>query len=83
MDGNSIQVLNHKTNEDVTREVLISILLEQSVPGEELFTEELMRMIIRFYGNPMQSALSAHLDQTHAILNSFWANFIASKKEVE
>jgi len=83
VDGDTIVVLNHKNKEDVTREVLISILLEQSGPGNELFTENLMRMIIRFYGNPMQAALSAHLDQTHEIISSFWSNLLASQKDSE
>lgn len=83
LDGKNIIVLNHKTKEDVTREVLISILLEQSVPGEELFTEDLMRMIIRFYGNPLQGVLSAQLDQAEDAFSSFWANFSNSQKKSE
>ena len=83
MDGDTIVVLNHKTKEDVTREVLISILLEQSVPGDELFTEDLMLMIIRFYGNPLQAALSTYLDQTHQMLSSLWSSFLTNKKDAE
>lgn len=83
MGGDTIVVLNHKTKDDVTREVLISILLEQSVPGDELFTEDLMRMIIRFYGNPLQAALSTHLDQSHEMLSSFWSNFLSNQKDTE
>jgi len=83
MDGDTIDVLDHKTKEDVTREVLISILSEQSVPGDELFTENLMLMIICFYGNPFQAALSTHLDQTHEMLSSFWSHFLTNKKDAE
>lgn len=83
LDGDTIVVQNHKTKEDVTREVLISIILEQSGPGNELFTENLMRMIICFYGNPLQAALSAHLDQTHELLGSYWSNFLNNQKDAE
>ena len=72
MDGYDIVVLNHKTKEDVTREVLISIILDQSVPGNELFTEDLMKMIIKFYGNPMQGLFMSTLDQSHKMFNSLW-----------
>lgn len=72
--GQSILVLNHKTKEDVTREVLISMILEESGPGNELFTENLMRMIIRFYGNPLQDYLRTYLDQVQAEFNSFLFN---------
>ena len=74
VDGQSILVLNHKTKDDVTREVLISMILEESGPGNELFTENLMRMIICFYGNPLQDYLRLHFDQVHTSLNSFWLN---------
>lgn len=74
MEGNSILVINHKTKEDVTREVLLSMILEQSAPGNEFFTETLMRMIIRFYGNPLQDNFRAYLDQVQATLNSFLSN---------
>lgn len=73
MEGREIIVLDNKTKEDVTREVLISVIMEESIGGEPLFSEDLMRMIIRFYGNPMQSALMATLDQSQRILASIWA----------
>lgn len=83
MDGDTIIVLSYKTKEDVTREVLINILLEQSVPGNELFTEDLMRKIIRFYGNPLQAALSTHLDQTNEMLSSYWSKFLNNQQDIE
>lgn len=73
MDGHEIVVLDNKTKEDVTREVLISVLLEESLVREPLFTENLMMLIIRFYGNPMQSALMNHFDQSMKIINSLWS----------
>ena len=73
MEGREIIVLDNKTKEDVTREVLISVIMEETIGGEPLFSDELMRMIIRFYGNPMQSALMATLDQSQRMLASIWA----------
>ncbi len=73
MEGREIIVLDNKTKEDVTREVLISVIMEETIGGEPLFSEELMGMIIRFYGNPMQSALMATLDQSQKMLASIWA----------
>jgi polyhydroxyalkanoate synthesis repressor PhaR len=73
MAGHEIIVLDNKTKEDVTREVLISVLLEESLVREPLFSENLMRLIICFYGNPLQSTLMNHFDQSLKIINNFWA----------
>lgn len=83
MEGCEIIVLDNKTKEDVTREVLISIIMEETIGGEPLFSEDLMKMIIRFYGNPMQSALMATLDQSQKMLASIWpmANIQTPSKE--
>jgi polyhydroxyalkanoate synthesis regulator protein len=74
MDGQSISVLNHETKKDVTREVLISMILEQKYCGNELFTENLIRTIIWFYGNPLQNYLHTYLHQVQATFNSFLFN---------
>ena len=71
IEGYEIVVLDYKTKEDVTREVLISILLDESLTGPELFSEQLMKMLIQLYGNPMQVLLKSYFDQNLAVLNSF------------
>ena len=72
MDGCDIAVFTHQTEEDVTREVLISLILDQSMAGNELFSEDLMREIIKFYGHPMQELFKATLDQSTNMLASIW-----------
>ncbi len=74
LDGDDIVVINHKTGEDVTREVLINLLLDQNIPGNDIFTEDLMRLIIKFYGNPLQEIFKRSLDQSHSIIKSLWTN---------
>jgi polyhydroxyalkanoate synthesis repressor PhaR len=81
IEGCNIVIIDHKTKEDVTREVLISILLDESFSGPQLFSEELMKVIIRFYGNPMQALLKAYFDQNLELLNSFWSNTEHTNKE--
>ena len=71
MEGNVLRVLDSDTKNDVTRDVLISILLEESLVGDRLFTEQFMRMIIRFYGNPLQNILIDWLEQNIEVLNKF------------
>ena len=79
MDGYNIAVFNHKTEEDVTREVLISLILDQSMAGNELFSEDLMREIIKFYGHPMQELFKATLDQSHNMFASLWKTSASSR----
>ena len=74
MQGDIIEVIDQKTKEDVTREVLISILLEDGLVGEGLFSEDLMKMIIRFYGNPMQDRLRSFFDASQDFMNSLLKN---------
>lgn len=83
MEGREILVLDNKTKEDVTREVLISLIMEESIGGEPLFSEDLMRMIIRFYGNPMQNMLMCTLDQSQKLLNSIWFTATSPKPNTE
>lgn len=83
IEGCDIIVLDNKTKEDVTGEVLISILMDEAIGGEALFSEELMKAIICFYGNPMQHLFTATLDQSHKLLNSMWLIPVSTKSDQE
>jgi polyhydroxyalkanoate synthesis repressor PhaR len=72
-EGYDIVVLDNKTKEDVTREVLVSILLEESLVSGPFMNENFMRAIILFYGNPSQKLLMDYFDQINKMINSFWA----------
>jgi len=52
-----------KTNEDLTRTILLQIILEEEAGGSPIFTEAALRNIVRFYGNTMQSFLGGHLER--------------------
>ena len=58
-----IQVLEAKTNEDITLAVLLQIVLEQESLGKPIFTYEVLTQLIRFYGNTMQSMIGSYLEQ--------------------
>ena len=83
LEGREIIVLDNKTKKDVTREVLINIIMEETIGGKQLFSDNLMRMIICFYGNPLQGTLMSTLDQSQKMLTSLWsmASPNASNKE--
>jgi polyhydroxyalkanoate synthesis repressor PhaR len=62
--GEKIKVVDDKTGEDLTRAVLLQIISEQEQFGSPVLSPELLEMIIRFYGRPMQAMLSGYLEQS-------------------
>jgi polyhydroxyalkanoate synthesis repressor PhaR len=61
--GEKIKVIDDKSGEDLTRAVLLQIISEQEQFGLPVLGSELLEMIIRFYGGPMQALLSRYLEQ--------------------
>jgi polyhydroxyalkanoate synthesis repressor PhaR len=61
--GEKIKVVDDKSGEDLTRSVLLQIISEQEQFGSPVLGAELLEMIIRFYGGPMQALLSRYLEQ--------------------
>ena len=63
MDSTVFVVRDAKTNEDLTRSILLQIILEEESGGAPMFTEAVLANIIRFYGNAMQSFMGAYLEK--------------------
>jgi polyhydroxyalkanoate synthesis repressor PhaR len=61
--GEKIKVVDDKSGEDLSRAVLLQIIAEQEQFGMPVLGTELLEMIIRFYGGPMQALLSRYLGQ--------------------
>src|ERR1700722_16767433 len=61
VSGEKIKVIDDKSGEDLTRSVLLQIISEQEQSGSPVLGAELLEMIIRFYGGPMQALLTPHL----------------------
>jgi polyhydroxyalkanoate synthesis repressor PhaR len=56
------RVVDAKTGDDLTRAILLQIILEEETGGVPLFTTELLSQMIRFYGNAMQGMLGKYLE---------------------
>lgn len=56
-------VRDAKTNDDLTRSILLQIILEEEAGGASMFTEDLLANIIRFYGHAMQGFMGAYLEK--------------------
>ncbi len=56
------QVVDAKSGEDLTRSILLQIILEEETGGVPLFSSELLSGFIRFYGSTMQGMLGKYLE---------------------
>lgn len=56
-------VRDAKTNDDLTRSILLQIILEEETAGVPLFTEAMLGNIIRFYGHAMQDFMGSYLEK--------------------
>ena len=56
------QVVDAKTGEDLTRSILLQIILEEEASGAPMFTSDLLAHMIRFYGNATQGMMGKYLE---------------------
>lgn len=94
MTRSAFVVRDAKTHEDLTRSILLQIILEEEAGGAPMFTEDLLANIIRFYGNSMQGVMGNYLEkniqtfmelqaklseQSKGLNPDLWAQFIKSQ----
>ncbi len=63
LDQIVFKVVDAKTEEDLTRGVLLQIILEEESAGAPMFSSDMLSQIIRFYGNAMQGMMGNYLDK--------------------
>ena len=56
------KVVDAKTGDDLTRSILLQIILEEETGGVPMFSSELLSGFIRFYGSTMQGMLGKYLE---------------------
>ena len=64
LDGVDFRVMDVKTEEDLTRNVLLQIIAEQEHEGRPIFNTPMLTQLIRCYGNAYQSAFSDYLQKS-------------------
>ena len=58
------QVRDARTDEDITRSILLQIIMERESDGEPIFSTQILEKIIRFYGDSLQGMMTTYLEQT-------------------
>jgi len=63
LNNELFQVVDAKTSEDLTRSILLQIILEEEAGGAPMFTQDMLANIIRFYGHAMQGFMGSYLEK--------------------
>lgn len=64
MKGDAFRVVDTSNDEDITRAILLQIMLEEESGGEPLFSADMLAQIIRFYGGTLQGLFARYLEQS-------------------
>ena len=57
------QVIDAKSGEDLTRAILLQIILEEESGGLPMFSSEMLTQMIRFYGTAQQTMMGQYMEQ--------------------
>ena len=91
------KVVDAKSAEDLTRSILLQIILEEEANGSPMFTAPVLASVIRFYGHTMQGFMGGYLEkniqslveiqtkfgeQSTAFTPEMWAQFMALQPPV-
>jgi polyhydroxyalkanoate synthesis repressor PhaR len=59
----TFQVIDAKSGDDLTRSILLQIILEEEQEGQSLFSHDVLTQFIRSYGNAMQGMMGSYLER--------------------
>jgi polyhydroxyalkanoate synthesis repressor PhaR len=57
-------VLDRKTQQDITRSILLQVIAEQEGAGESLMSRDFLSQVIRSYGSGVQDFVGRYLDES-------------------
>jgi polyhydroxyalkanoate synthesis repressor PhaR len=76
MDSEVFSVMDAKSGEDITRSILLQIILEEEANGSPMFTTPVLSHIIRFYGHAMQGMMGGYLEKNMQALMDMQAPMV-------
>jgi len=79
-EGREFRVVDAKTDEDITHNVLTQIIMEEESRGQTMLPVNFLRQLIAMYGDSMQAMVPAYLE---ASMESFRRNQAQFKTAVE
>jgi polyhydroxyalkanoate synthesis repressor PhaR len=68
LENQNFVVQDAKSGEDLTRAILLQIILEEEAGGVPMFSADMLANIIRYYGHSMQGLMGVYLERS---INAF------------
>jgi polyhydroxyalkanoate synthesis repressor PhaR len=62
--GVKFRVVDAKTDEDLTRCILLQLIVEQEERGQAIFTTEILELIVKTYGDAMQGFMAIYIRES-------------------
>ena len=82
MDSELFIVRDAKTGDDLTRSILLQIILEEEAGGAPMFSEVALANIIRFYGHAGQGFMGSYLEKNVQAISDIQAKLAEQSKNV-
>jgi len=82
MGNISFVVRDAKTNEDLTRSILLQIILEEEAGGAPMFSEAALANIIRFYGHAAQGFMGTYIEKNVQAFTEIQAKLADQSKQL-
>ncbi|MBV8604807.1 MAG: polyhydroxyalkanoate synthesis repressor PhaR [Pelomonas sp.] len=80
LDGEGFEVRDAKTGDEITRAILLQIILEEETGGVPMFSTQSLEQIIRFYGHAMQGVMGDYLEKNMQAFADMQARFVEQSK---
>ena len=64
VEGVDVEIVDDVSGENLTRQLLLQIIVDSERAHEPLLNELLLTRLIRFYGNPMQHLMGDYLERS-------------------
>lgn len=75
IDNIEFRVEDKRTREDITRSILLQVIMEQEERGTPILSRDVLLHIIRFYGDSMQNSVSHYLELSLELFSDQQAQF--------
>jgi polyhydroxyalkanoate synthesis repressor PhaR len=64
MEGVRFRIVDAQGGQDLTRAILLQIIVEQEEKGQPILSTRLLEQLIRYYGNNLQSFVGTYLERS-------------------
>ena len=69
LSGVRFKVIDSNTKENITRQILMQIIIEEEAAGKPLFSADMLSQLIRFYGGTIQGMFTRYLEESFKIFS--------------